>query len=207
VDKVIIATDSKEIYDCASRFGATVKMTSDKHETGTDRIGEVVKEIRDCDIVLNIQGDEPMVRQEMVNQLVSPLLSDPTVVMTTLVNRIKTIEDYQNTNIAKTVLDNSGNAIYFSRSPIPHISESEIEGKKVYKHIGMYGYKKDFLLKFIEMKRSILEKYESLEQLRVLENGHDIKAVETQYETINVDTYEALNKVRTIMEAGSGQES
>jgi 3-deoxy-manno-octulosonate cytidylyltransferase (CMP-KDO synthetase) len=204
VDEVVIATDSKEIYDVAFKFGAKVKMTSNKHETGTDRIGEVTKEIHDYDIVLNIQGDEPMVRPEMVNQLVFPFLNDPTVVMTTLVSRIKKIEDYQNPNIVKAVLDKNGNALYFSRSPIPYISKGKIKEKKIYKHIGMYGYRKDFLLKFIKMERSTLEKYESLEQLRVLENGYNIKAIETKYDTISVDTPEDLIKVRAVMEAGSG---
>ncbi len=210
LDEVYIATDDDRIADMVKSFGGNVIMTLKSHDSGTDRIAEAIKKIN-ADIVVNIQGDEPLIRPEMINQAVSPFLKDKNVYMSTLIKKIDDTEDLFNPSIAKVIVDSNNYAIYFSRSIIPYPREmKEINIKYFkrnnivkkfifYKHIGLYVYTKQFLLKFSGLSPSNLEKIEKLEQLRVLENGFKIKTVETEFSTLGVDTKYELNKVRRLM--------
>jgi 3-deoxy-manno-octulosonate cytidylyltransferase (CMP-KDO synthetase) len=148
-----------------------------------------------AEIIVNVQGDEPLVKPRMIEELVSPIINED-VVMSTLKCKIKNKEDIENPNIVKVVTDLEDNALYFSRSIIPH----SIGYKNIYKHIGLYAYKKDFLIKFSQMSPSNLEKIESLEQLRVLENGWKIKVVETQNQSQGVDTLDDVRRVTSLIE-------
>jgi|TARA_B100001971_G_C18245286_1_gene573810 3-deoxy-manno-octulosonate cytidylyltransferase (CMP-KDO synthetase) len=194
ISDVIVATDDKRIFDTIIGFGGNVRMTSGKHRSGTDRIAEVAKGLK-AEIIVNVQGDEPLVKPRMIEELVSPLINGD-VVMSTLKCKIKNKEDIKNPNIVKVVTDLEDNALYFSRSIIPH----SIDCKNIYKHIGLYAYKKDFLIKFSQMSPSNLEKIESLEQLRVLENGWKIKVIETQNPSQGVDTLDDVRRVTSLIE-------
>ena len=196
VDDVIVATDDERIKNAVENFDGKAIMTSKKHKTGTERIAEVAKKI-DADIIVNVQGDEPLIEPKAIEQVVMPLIEDKNIRMCTLMTKITKNAEYNDTNIVKVVTDNEGFALYFSRSPIPYPREKE--HLKVYKHIGIYVYKKDFLLEFADMQQTPLEQIECLEQLRVLENGFKIKVVETDYDSISVDTPRDLEVVRKII--------
>ena len=183
ISDVYVATDDERIYSVVLSFGGKAIMTG-KCACGSERVAQACKDI-DCDIVLNIQGDEPMIRPEMIGDLISAF-NDPIVIMATLKKLITSQEDINNPNIAKLITDVNNNAIYFSRSSIPY-NRDGLDDVRFYKHIGVYGYKKDFLMKFVQLPRSPLECAEELEQLRVLENGYSIRVVETQYQSIGVD--------------------
>jgi len=202
LNDVIVATDDTRIKRAVEKFNGNVVMTSKKHKSGSDRIAEVAKKLN-ADIIVNIQGDEPLINPKMIDQVVTPLLHDSNIYMSTLIRKITDPKDIKNPNIVKVVVDKNNFALYFSRSMIPYQDVSESSG--AYKHIGIYAYRKDFLLKFSKMKQSKLEKIEKLEQLRVLENGYKIKVVETNYNTISVDTPKDIKKVeRTIKIGKSG---
>jgi 3-deoxy-manno-octulosonate cytidylyltransferase (CMP-KDO synthetase) len=186
-------------------------MTRATHRTGTDRIAEVAA-ILSCEIVLNVQGDEPLIEPEMIEQVIAPLIADPMLEMSTVCVPISDRSDYANPNVVKVVVDRTGRALYFSRSPIPHFRDqgSGIRDPKsaslpdprspipdpCYKHIGLYGYHRTFLLTFAALPQTPLERAESLEQLRALENGYRIHTVETTHDSIGVDTPEDLERVR-----------
>ena len=191
LDEVYVATDDQRIYECVKAFGGNVLMTSDKHTCGTDRIFECAQilSLEDEDVVLNIQGDEPLIKKEMITDLAS-IFELETVYMGTLKKKIEDNEEIANPNVVKVITDINNNAIYFSRYPIPY--ERDGVGVEHYKHIGVYGYKKWFLDKFSHMEKSKLEITESLEQLRVIENGYKIFVKETEWQTIGVDTKEQL---------------
>ncbi len=199
LDELIIATDDKRIYDVARGFGAKAVLTSLAHKTGTDRLKEVVQSI-EVDIIVNIQGDEPLISPLMIDDVVFPLLRDKTIVMATLCNRIKDLEDLNDPNVVKVVFDKNGFALYFSRSPIPYcknLVSSELEARsQFYKHIGIYAYTKDFLFTITSLPQSKFEKLERLEQLRPIENGYKIKVIETKFDTIGIDTPEDLEKAK-----------
>ena len=190
LDEVLIATDDEKIFDTAKKFGAEVVMTSKKHLTGTDRVSEAVKK-NNAEIVINIQADVPLISPLMIDRVVKVLSDNSTLVMATLMKKIEKKEEFYNPNVVKVVIDKQGFALYFSRSPIPYLKDNFVS----YKHIGVYGYRKDFLLTFVQLPRSPLEKIENLEQLRVLENGYKIKMIETDYELIEVDTKEDLRNI------------
>ena len=190
LDEVLIATDDEKIFDTAKKFGAEVVITSKKHLTGTDRVSEAVKK-NNAEIVINIQADVPLISPLMIDRVAEVLLDDSTLVMATLMKKIEKKEEFYNPNVVKVVIDKQGFALYFSRSPIPYLKDNFVS----YKHIGVYGYRKDFLLTFVQLPRSPLEKIENLEQLRVLENGYKIKMIETDYELIEVDTKEDLRNI------------
>ncbi|SJZ47310.1 3-deoxy-manno-octulosonate cytidylyltransferase [Selenihalanaerobacter shriftii] len=198
LDRVIVATDDQRIQKAVNQFGGEVVMTSKDHQTGTDRLAEVATEI-EADIIVNIQGDEPLIASEMIEEAVKPLLKDEAIVMGTLKKEIKGLTELNNPNLVKVVTDKEGYALYFSRAPIPHLRDNQ-EAGRFYKHIGLYVYQRDFLLKFAQMESTSLEEMESLEQLRALENGYRIKVVETKHTSIGVDTEEDLVKVRELME-------
>lgn len=201
LDDVIVATDNLRIKEAVERFGGKAAMTSPKHPTGTDRIGEVVKNL-DVDIVINIQGDEPLIDPELIDELGQVLLKDPEIEMATLVHEIADEEDFINPNVTKAVLNRNGFALYFSRSLIPYPRKKA--GCPVYEHIGIYAYRKDFLLEYNRLPPTPLEKTESLEQLRALEYGYKIKVIVTKKHTgLGVDTTEDLEKVKALLRQDS----
>ena len=196
VDGVYIATDSIEIKEVCETFTDKVVITKSTHQSGTDRIGEAVSAIA-CDIVINVQGDEPFIEPSLIEALVNSF-SNSEISMASAMSKINTVKDLHNTNVVKVVTDLHNNALFFSRSLIPfprdvkEISTAKevLEKCQFYRHIGIYGYRKDFLLKFVNMEQSYLEKVEKLEQLRALENGFKIKMIEANSSLIGIDTRE-----------------
>ncbi len=202
VDEVLIACDDAKVESAARKFKARAVMTSVNHTSGTDRIAEAVKDL-DFDIVLNIQGDEPLVRPEMVEVLARALLDDKKAVMATVVRVMTDESEVANPNVVKVALDKDGYALYFSRSPIPFNREKQDFSKlRYYKHFGLYAYRKEFLMGFKNLPASQLEETEKLEQLRVLEAGHRIKVVQTKCDTVAVDTQQDLDRVCEILKKG-----
>src|SRR3989304_3104369 len=202
---VMVATDDKRVMSAVERFGGKAVMTSSSHRSGTDRIAEAAGSLN-ADVIVNVQGDEPLIEPEMIDEAIKPLLAESSLLISTLKTRITNEEELKDPNVVKVVTDREGFAIYFSRLPIPYVREQMQEARSKmqeqdthYKHIGLYVYRKDFLLKFAKMKPTPLEDAEKLEQLRVLENGYKIKVVQTKYNSIGVDTKEDLERVRTIV--------
>jgi len=183
---VVIATDDERIRDAALAFRARVVMTRSDHASGTDRVAEAAS-ASDAAIFVNIQGDEPMIDPDAIDAAVLGLLNDDDVPMSTLKKRIENPRDVTDPNVVKVVTGRSGNAIYFSRSPIPYVRDPE-EAVIQYKHIGLYVYRRDFLLAYPDLPIGPLEQAERLEQLRALENGFTIRVTETEYESLGVDT-------------------
>ena len=202
---VIIACDDKRVFHIAQEFGATVIMTSPDHQSGTDRIAEVIGNIK-TDVIVNIQGDEPLINPEVIDALAQAIVSDESCSMATVIKKITDEKELNDPNVVKVVIDNHKNAIYFSRSAIPfHRDRTSFENFTevgYYKHLGLYAYTKEFLAIFVELPPSPLEQVEKLEQLRVLEAGYPIKTIETDMETIGVDTPEDLKKVEAIINKG-----
>lgn len=186
--KVIVATDDQRIYQAVTGFGGRVVMTSPKHQSGTERLAEATKDL-DADIVVNIQGDEPLIQPEMIEEAISPLLNEPQIVMSTLKQPITDSSELNSPDVVKVVTDKHDFALYFSRCPIPHNSSC-------FKHIGLYVYRKNFLMRLVSLEPTPLEMAERLEQLRALENGYKIKVVQTEYLSIAVDRPEDLEKVK-----------
>lgn len=200
LDMVVVATDDQLVYDKVKSFGGEVVMTSKSHPNGTSRIAEVAKIYSDFDVIINVQGDEPLIEKEMINALIAPFLKEPDLNMATLKHRIETLDEVENPNNVKVVTTKDHYAIYFSRSPIPYPREFDM--KNYFKHVGIYGYRTDFVIKYSQMAPTPLEISESLEQLRVLENGYRIKVLETPYKIVGVDTKEDLERVRKIVKEG-----
>lgn len=199
INATYVATDDERIQKCVNDFQGRCLMTSPKHECGSDRLAECVDilQLDDNDIVLNIQGDEPMIRGEMVQELMSTIMDKETI-MGTLKERITEPQDINNPNIVKVVTDINDNALYFSRYAVPfNRNNNDIQ---YYRHVGVYAYRAFFLKKYTKWDKSQLEISESLEQLRVLENGFKIKVKETKYSSIGVDTEEQLELVEHMME-------
>jgi len=194
---ILIATDDERIEKVARGFGAPVRMTRSDHPSGTDRVAEVAAS-ENAELVVNIQGDEPLIDPAAIDAAVLPLVDDPMVAMGTLKKRIENPEDIRNPNVVKVVTDLRGNAVYFSRHAIPYVRGATTAH---YKHVGMYVYRRDFLLGYSDMPVGPLEKAECLEQLRAIENGHAIRVVETEYESLGVDTPEDLERVSGLVEA------
>lgn len=203
VSEVIVATDDPRIEAAVKAFGGRVEMTSSAHETGTDRIAEVATRI-EAEIIVNVQGDEPLIEPAMIDEAIRPLVDDSSIVMGTLKSRIRNLHDFLSPNVVKVITDLQGFALYFSRSPLPFFrdkwndlkDEAFASGRLLcHKHIGIYVYRRDFLIQYARMPQTRLEQAEKLEQLRVLENGHRIRVVETEYESIGVDSPLDLEKV------------
>ncbi len=194
----IIATDDEQVYEVAKSFGARVVMTRSDHASGTDRAAEVAS-TEDASIVVNIQGDEPLIDPNAIDIAILPLVHDSSVTMSTLKKRIEDPRELDDPNVVKVVTDRHDNAIYFSRSPIPFERD---RGARIasFKHIGLYVYRRDFLLNYSSLPVGPLETAERLEQLRALENGHQIRVVETEYESIGVDTPADLERVARLFE-------
>lgn len=194
---VIIAVDDERVYEAAKGFGANVQMTPKELETGSDRIAYVAKKISSAEIIVNIQGDEPFIPAKMIDEAIEPLLFDKKVDVATLAKRIISEEELNSPSIPKVVFDYNSFALYFSRSPIPYVRDAISDRQKlrvadIYKHIGLYVYRKPSLLHFTSLQPTDLEKFEKLEQLRMLENGIRIKVVVTERESLSVDTPEDL---------------
>lgn len=204
--EVCVATDDQRIYKAVTNFGGKVVMTSEKHNSGTDRCYEAwinySKESGRCfDVIINVQGDEPYIQPEQLMQL-GECFHDPSVEIATLVKRVKDKQELLNQNSPKVVVDSHSNALYFSRTPIPfprdtNVTDDFIKNTKYFRHIGLYGYRSSILEKICGMQQSFLEKTEKLEQLRWLENGLKIKVAETHYETYAIDTPQDLEYVNS----------
>ncbi|MCX5695657.1 MAG: 3-deoxy-manno-octulosonate cytidylyltransferase [Candidatus Omnitrophica bacterium] len=202
LDDVIIACDHEAVANAAREFGAKVVLTSQSHDCGTDRISEVVNPL-DVKIIVNIQGDEPLIHPSMIDSVAAALLDSKDINMATLMKRIEDTNLINDPNVVKVVVDKNNFALYFSRAAIPHLAlNAEIEHPVYFKHIGLYAYTKDFLFTYKNLPVSNLEKTERLEQLRVLEGGFRIKVIETNFDTIGVDTPEDLEKVKDILRKG-----
>ncbi|MDR4503860.1 MAG: 3-deoxy-manno-octulosonate cytidylyltransferase [Candidatus Scalindua sp.] len=212
IQEVIIATDDERIVEAVNTFSGSVRMTSSHHESGTDRIAEVASHL-DVDYVVNVQGDEPDIRGNMIDALVETMYAEKEAVVCTLANVITSQDEFLDPNVVKIVLNDDNYAMYFSRAPIPHVRdndnrfeftssekrEEEIQGGKktnfsFLKHLGIYMYRKDFLLKFSSLCSTGLEDAEKLEQLRVLSNGYKIKVLVTPYTCEGVDTPESFER-------------
>jgi len=208
VSRAIVATDDKRIAAAVQQMGGEAIMTSTAHETGTDRLAEVARNL-DADLIVNVQGDEPLIEPTMIDQAIEPFLKEPDLRMGTLKSRIRNLHDFLSPNVVKVVTDRNGYALYFSRSPLPFFRDKWHDLKNeafetgrllCFKHVGLYVYRRDFLLQFAAMPPTFLELSEKLEQLRALEHGEKIKVVETSFESLGVDTPEDLVKARELLQ-------
>ena len=208
LSQVVVATDDERIARTVEGFGGEVVMTRNDHVSGTDRLAEAAEKlgIRENDIVVNIQGDQPLFPAEVVAQVAQPLLDDPTLPMATLIYRIIRPEEIDDPNHVKTVFDCHGNALYFSRSPIPFQRNPDEPVKPTYyKHLGFYAYRKGFLLTFVALPEGEWERFEKLEQLRALEYGYTIRVVLTEHDSVEVDTERDARRVEQILLSGAGK--
>jgi len=209
ITEVIVATDDSRIFDLVNKNGGIAIMTSTEHQSGTDRVAEVARD-KDCDIVVNVQGDEPLIPPENIEKVVEPLIKDTSVSVTSLRILIQNPKDIFNKNITKVVVDKFDYALYFSKAPIPWERDkwsanvenvTNLSALSWFKHIGLYAYRKKFLMEYSALPVSPLEKVEKLEQLRILENGFSIKVLETNLDSIGVDSVadiEIIEKQLTI---------
>lgn len=210
LDRVVVATDDRRIEQAVKGFGGEVMMTSKHHASGTDRLAEVARKIR-VDWLVNVQGDLPFVRSETIVQAIRPLRRDRTIPMGTVCTPICEEQEWRNANIVKVLTDRAGFALYFSRSPIPYVRNGAFDPRRKrtsrsdqrvwgYRHLGLYVYRRDFLLKFARLRPTVLEQLESLEQLRALENGYRIYVAEVDEKGIEVDTPADLKKAERYLE-------
>ncbi len=203
LDEAYAATCDEEIADYVKSIGGKAIMTSASHERCTDRIAEATEKIiaatgQIVDIVVNIQGDEPLIFPEMIDEVVRPLLDDASLVAANLMARIKTRQEYEDPNVVKTVVDNNNDALYFSREPIP--SQKKASGQvPAFKQLGIIAFRRDFLFKFNKLEPTPLEIIESVDMLRAIEHGYKIRMVTTDYETLGVDTPQNLRAVEEHM--------
>ena len=191
---VIVATDDDRIRLAIEAFGGAVRMTSASHESGTDRVAEVAATLS-CDLVVNVQGDEPLIEPAMIEEAIAPFTTDAGLLMSTLRRRIENEAQAASPHVTKVVVDADGYALYFSRAPIPFVRDPAA-GTPLFRHIGLYVYRRGFLLELASQSPTPLERVEALEQLRALERGVRIKTIETRYDSIGVDTPEDLERVR-----------
>jgi 3-deoxy-manno-octulosonate cytidylyltransferase (CMP-KDO synthetase) len=197
LSSTIIATDDPRIFDAARAFGARVRMTRADHISGTDRVAEIAS-AENAEVIVNIQGDEPLIDPDAIDAAILPIAHDPDILMATLKKKIADPSEITNPNVVKVVTDHAGDAIYFSRCPIPF--DRDGVGGVCYKHIGLYIYQRDFLLNYSALRIGPLEQAERLEQLRALENGYKIRVSETDYESLGVDTPEDLERVAKLFD-------
>jgi 3-deoxy-manno-octulosonate cytidylyltransferase (CMP-KDO synthetase) len=205
VDRVIVATDDRRIAEAVAAFGGDAVMTRREHATGTDRLAEVAARL-DCDVVVNVQGDEPLVAPSMIEQVVTPFAGDGTTVMTSLRTRLTSRAEYLDPNVVKVVVDRRDVALYFSRSPIPLERDAPADAAPpagAWRHIGLYGYRREFLGVFTRLPSTILERTERLEQLRALEHGFRIVVTETTHRSVGVDTPSDLAEVEAMVAAAA----
>jgi len=205
VDRVIVATDDDRIFDAVKSFGGEAVMTSASHACGTDRLAEVAAGL-DSDLIVNVQGDEPLIYPQMIESAVDALIDAPLASMSTLKYKITDVVDINSPSVVKVVVDRDDFALYFSRHAVPFnrdgVNKDGVGGSDMpvyYKHVGLYVYRRNFLMKFAKMESTPLERAEKLEQLRALENGFRIKVVTTEYDTIGVDEPQDLIKAEEIL--------
>jgi 3-deoxy-manno-octulosonate cytidylyltransferase (CMP-KDO synthetase) len=205
VHDVVVATDDRRIADAVTAHGGKAVMTSAAISSGSDRIAVAARAMPDAEIIVNIQGDEPLIPPAMIDEAIAPLLRDTGINVGTLVRRIRSVEELSNPGIPKVTLDERGRCLYFSRSPIPYGrdcgADELITRWTIYRHIGLYVFRREFLLAFAAMAPTPLEQAEKLEQLRILEHGHAIHAVVTEYDSVAVDTPADLEHVRRLVTA------
>lgn len=204
LSRIVVATDHEEILDTVRSFGGEAIMTPDSIRSGTDRIAFVAQQFPQGDIFVNIQGDEPLIEPSMIDATISPLIEDPSVQIGTPARLITDPDDLLNPGIVKVVTDENGYALYFSRSTVPFVRDEQsvrawVRLHRFFKHIGLYVYRRTPLLEFSNWSESALECAEKLEQLRFLEHGYRIKVVETEYDSIPVDTAADAERVRSIL--------
>jgi 3-deoxy-manno-octulosonate cytidylyltransferase (CMP-KDO synthetase) len=197
ISRVIVATDDGRVMDAVARFGGEAVLTSASHQSGTDRIAEAAAPLA-CDVVVNVQGDEPLLEPDAIDAAVAPFVEDATLEMSTLRRRITDPAEFQNPNVTKVVVDEQGFALYFSRAPIPFTRASQ-PAADPWAHVGLYAYRRATLLRFASLPQTALERSEALEQLRALAHGIRIKAIETAHRTIGVDTPDDLERVRALV--------
>ena len=201
LSSVVIATDDDRIAAEARRFKAQVRMTRADHLSGTDRVAEVASAYPQAALIVNVQGDEPLIDPAAIDAAILPMFDDSDTPMGTIAKRIEDPGEITDPNVVKVVIDHAGLALYFSRAPIPYVRAGERGSTVFFKHIGLYVYQRDFLLGYSGLPVGPLEKAERLEQLRALENGHAIRVVETEYESLGVDTPADLERVSRLFEA------
>ncbi|MCG3148157.1 MAG: 8-amino-3,8-dideoxy-manno-octulosonate cytidylyltransferase [Verrucomicrobiae bacterium] len=200
LDDVVVATDDTRILEAVEGFGGNAVLTDPACPSGTDRAAEVARQYP-CDLIVNIQGDEPLMKPGMIDQLVAGMEASPEFEMGTLARPVESTDVWANPNVVKVVFGAKGNALYFSRCPVPFVRDANggfVTGK-AHKHIGIYAYRKDFLLTFVTLPQSALEQTEKLEQLRALENGFGIRVWVTPYDSIGVDRPEDVELVEEIL--------
>jgi len=201
VDEVVVAADDERIADALEPHGVNVVMTSPDHTTGTDRVAEVAAQ-SDAAIIVNVQGDEAMIDPRVIDETIRPLLREPDVAMSTACHALSDPAKIADPNVVKVVRDQRGHALYFSREPIPHVrGGGATAGTVHFQHIGLYVFRRDFLIVYANLPPTPLEQLEKLEQLRALENGYKIAVVETDYRCIGVDTPADLEEVRALLRA------
>src|SRR5574344_567826 len=193
-DEVIVATDHETIFDCVKSFGGNVEMTRADHKCGSDRIAEVAQRHTDVEYIVNLQGDEPMITPESIDSVITALKSDSNADIATLLRVIDDEKEVENPNLVKCVIDNNNFALYFSRSKIPY--ERNFDEAEFYGHIGLYGYKRDALFKMTKLPQTMLEKTESLEQLRALQSGMLIITSFVDFKPIGIDTKEDIEEFK-----------
>lgn len=198
LDDIIIACDDQKLLEEAKSFGAKAYLTSKDHQSGTDRIAELLPKT-DAELIINIQADEPLLHTEIIDDLIVAMKAEPNIKMGTAVIKLDNIDDIENPNVVKAVLDNNNCAIYFSRCPIPY-NRDNADNVSYYKHFGIYAYQKDFLSSFNKLPESHLELTEKLEQLRVISAGYKIKTVLAEHDSVGVDTQEDFDRVLEILE-------
>jgi 3-deoxy-manno-octulosonate cytidylyltransferase (CMP-KDO synthetase) len=221
--RVVVATDDLRVRDVVAAFGGEARLTAGDHPSGTDRVAEVAASLS-CELIVNIQGDEPLIEPAMIDEGLSPFFAESDVAMGTLCRRLESREEWQSPHVVKVVRDCRGYALYFSRAPIPyhrvHGSRFTVHGQAggkseggtqssilspeplYYKHIGLYVYRRDFLLRLARLAPTPLEETEQLEQLRALEHGYPIRVVETRHDSVGVDTPEDLTRIERMLAAG-----
>ncbi|KMO87000.1 3-deoxy-manno-octulosonate cytidylyltransferase [Megasphaera cerevisiae DSM 20462] len=195
LEQVVAAVDNPMVYDVVITFGGHAVMTREDHANGTDRLAEAVLHFSDADVIVNVQGDEPLIAPEVIDALCQAFEDDPDLSMATVAAPLAE-EEYNDPSAVKVVLNRKNEAMYFSRSLIPYPRNSFGNGIQPYKHIGIYAYRRPFLLQYAAMEQTPAEKVESLEQLRVLENGYKIKVIPTNHQFIGIDTPEDLQHIR-----------
>ena len=209
VDAVVVATDDRRILDAVEAFGGIARLTSGAHRTGTDRVAEIAADLA-ADIIVNVQGDEPLIDPAMISSVVRPFREDASVQMTTARRALTDPEDLLNPHVVKVVADGRGDALYFSRSAIPYgagaassaAGPSDPAGGTAFVHVGLYAFRREFLLRFAALPQTPLEVAESLEQLRALEHGFRIRTVVTEHHSIGVDTPDDLERARRLSAVG-----
>lgn len=205
IGDIIVATDNQKVVDAVELFGGKAILTPSEMKSGSDRIAYVARNLENAEIIVNVQGDEPLISNEVIDNTTNLLLEDQTVLVATPIKRITDSQDLINPNVVKVVVDKFANAIYFSRSMIPYCRDAKgldewiIKSNMYFKHIGIYVFRRDFLIKFSDMEESKLEKVEKLEQLRIIENGYKIKTIITDYENFSVDTMEDFEKIKELL--------